>query len=197
MKKSESQKFESFKKRHNLTNSKIEQIISEYALTEDNYSGSFFCTKYNISKHVFYKLRDYAIIFMLVSRIICKKTRDKSIRNQISKNPTGKYNSAATYYRKLIIRRREYLDSFSNEEIVQIALMYANSGNTLQEIATAHGISTETARRLIAIALVNRLVDEETYRRIKIRSDRILINLRGPNILSAESLWHSYNIKDE
>ncbi len=195
-KKSEFQKFQEFKKRHKLTDETIKKIMSEYAITEDNFSCSFFCAKYNISPHVFYKLRDYTIIFILVSLTSCKKIRAKSIRNQIGNNPIGDYNSSSAYYQKLLAKRREYLDSFSNEEIVQIAILYSK-GDSLYEIANKHGISTEIARRLIAISLENRLIDEETYRIIKIRSDRILINLRGRNIYSAESLWNSYKVKSE
>lgn len=192
MKKSEFQKFEDFKKRHNLTNKEIVKIMSDYALTSDEFSCSFFCAKYTLSPYVFYKIRDYVIIFMLVSRNMCKHIRAKSIRNQIGNNPTGNYNSSSAHYKNLLAKRREYLDSFSNVEIVQIAIMYAND-YSLYEIAKKHEISTETVRNLIASSLVNRLVDEETYHKIKLRSDHFrFMHLRGNNIFSAESLWNSY-----
>ena len=192
MKKSEFQKFEDLKKRHNLTNTEIIKIMSDYALSSDDHSCGFFCQKYTISPHVFYKIRDYAIIFMLVSPATCKKIRSKAIRNQIGNNPVGNYNSSSSYYQKLIAKRHEYLDSFSNVEIVEIATQYAN-GYNIFEIAKKHKISIETVKKLIARSLVNRLVDEGTYRRIKTRSDQFrTMHLRGNNIFTAESLWNSY-----
>ena len=71
MKKSEYQKFQDFKKRHNLSDQQIVRIISDYANTADEYAASFFAAKYNISNHVFYKIRDYTIIFMLVDATVC------------------------------------------------------------------------------------------------------------------------------
>lgn len=191
MKKSEYQKFQDFKVRHNLTDAKISKIMNEYAITPDENSASFFTQKYNISEHVFYKIRDYAIIFMLVSPLTCKQIRDKSLRNQIGHNPSGNYNTALAHYYQLIDKRREYLDSFSNVTISEIALQYS-IGASLYEIANKYQVSTETVRKLIALALVNHLIDGETYRRISFRSNLIIVKLRGKNIFSAESLWNSY-----
>lgn len=192
MKKSEFQRFQDFKKRHKLTNATIIKIMSDYALTSDEYSCSFYCTKYNLTSHVFYKIRDYTIIFMLVSPATCKKIQSKSIRNQISNNPVGTYTSSSEYYKKLIQKRHEYLVSFSNIEITNIALMYSN-GKSIYEIARKSNISIETAKRLLALALANHLVDEKTYYKIRTRSDQFRNNhLRGNNIITAEFLWNLY-----
>ena len=191
MKKSEYQKFQDFKKRHNLTDTTMMQIMYDYATSSDEFARTFFTSRYNISEHVFYKIRDYTIIFMLVSPVICKRICNKSFRNQIGHNPSGNYNTSFVHYQNLIAKRREYLNSFSDAEIVHIAFDYSN-GNSLSEIAKIHNIaSIGIVRNLIAIALVNRLIAKETYLRIKLRSDLILVNSCGPNAISAESLWYS------
>lgn len=189
-KKSEYQKFQDFKARHNLTDGKIKQIMCDYALSDDQFARTFFTSKYNISEYVFYKMRDYTIIFMLVSPSTCKLIRSKAFRNQAGHTPSGNCNTSFAYYQKLISKRREYLESFSDSEISEIALEYS-TGNSLYEIASKHNVSSpEIVKKLISIALVKRLVDEETYREIKFRSD--LIFIQAPrDYISAESLWHS------
>lgn len=190
-KKSEYQKFQDFKTRHNLTDGKIKQIMCDYALSDDQFARTFFTSKYNISEHVFYKMRDYTIIFMLVSPSTCKLIRNKSLRNQIGHNPSGNYNTSFVYYQKLISKRREYLDSFSHSGIAEIALEYS-TGNSLYEIASKHNISSpEIVKKLIAIALAKRLVDDQTYKKIKFRSDLIFVKSKR-GYLSAESLWNSH-----
>lgn len=192
MKKNERQKFQDFKLRHSLTDTYIAKILREYATSEDEFSCSYFCEKYNLTPHVFYKMRDYAIIFMLVSPVTRKKIREKAICNQICKNPTGSYNSSYTYYNKLLITRKNYLKTFSITDFVQAATMYANNIR-ITEIAQKFDVSLEIARTLIALALINRLIDEKTYRLIKFRSDRIFLNMNGPHVYSAETLWHLKN----
>lgn len=195
MKKSESQKFEDFKKRYNLTDSHIIRIIMDYAHTVPEYSAGFFANKYNISTHVFYKLRDYSIIFMLVSGTVCCRIRDKAFLNQGLNNPSGSNNhfSSEQHYKKLIRKRKEYLSSFSNEQIIKIATSYAN-GEILNDIAKSHNISIYTTQKLLAIALINRLVSEDCYLNIKARSDYLVHHLfRNYSGYTAEELWNFYS----
>lgn len=192
MKKDEHQKFQDFKLRHNLTNEYIAKIMSEYASSEDKFSCSYFCDKYKLTPHVFYKMRDYTIIFMLVSPITRKNIHEKAVRNQIGQNPTGTYNSSYRYYNKLLITRNNYLKSFSFTDIIQATTMYANN-ISIKEIAQKHDVSLEIVRTLIALALINRLIDEKTYHLIKVRSDRIFLNMHGPHVYSAEKLWRLKN----
>lgn len=189
MKISEYQKFQNFKQRHDLNNQQIIKIITEYANTEDEYSASFFSAKYNISTHIFYRLKDFALIFMLVDSTVCKRVRNKSLRNQIAKKGSGNYTASTRHYQSLIEKRKEYLKSFSNEEIVQIASEYAY-GDALYDIAKRHDISPYTVRKLLAISLANRLVCDDLYQQIKLRSQIYTVQLHDFNGYTAENLWN-------
>lgn len=192
MKKSEYQKFQDFKKRHNLSDQQIVRIISDYANTADEYAASFFAAKYNISNHVFYKIRDYTIIFMLVDATVCLRIRNKLFRNQSGKNKSGNYTAANHHYQLLIKKRKEYLKSFSNEEIVLIAIEYAND-EALYDIAKKHNISTYAVRKLLAIALVNHLVCDTVYHSIRFRSKVYITHLKYYCGYTAEELWNNYS----
>lgn len=189
MKKSEYQKFQDFKKQHNLTDNQIIQIMNEYANTEDEYSASFYAAKYHTTPRIFYRMRDFTIIFMLVDATVCKRIRDKSFRNQGSKNASGNCSSANQHYKYLIQKRKEYLKNFSNEEIGLIAVEYAN-GDALYDIAKKHNISVYTVRKLLAIALVNHLVCEAVYTSIKFRSNLYIIHAPYFRGYTAEQLWN-------
>lgn len=189
MKISEYQKFQNFKQRHGINNQQIIKIMTEYANTVDEYSASFFSAKYNITTHVFYRMRDFAIIFMLVESTVCQRIRNKSFRNQLARNSTGNYTTSSRHYQSLIEKRKEYLKSFSNEEIVQIALEYAH-GDALYDIAKKHNISTHTVRKLLSISLANHLVCDSVYQQIKFRSQVYISQLHDFNGYTAENLWN-------
>lgn len=191
MKKSEYQKFQDFKVRNNVTDNQIVKIITDYANTEDEYSASFFSSKYNISVHVFYRMRDFTIIFMLVDATVCQRIRNKAFRNQSGRNKSGNYTSSNRHYQSLIEKRKEYLRSFSNEEIVLIAIEYAN-GYALYDIAEKHNISTYTVRKLLALSLANHLVCDEVYSKIRFRSNVFIASLKGYSGYTSEELWNSH-----
>lgn len=181
--------FKAFKTRHKLTNQQIANIMTEYANTVDEQAASFFASKYGFSEYVFYQIRDYTIVFMLVDAHLCIRIRDKAFRNQSSKNSSGNYSSSMQHYKDLIKLRRDYLKSFSTDEIVKIATDYANQ-ISLYDIAKKHKISSHTTRRLLAIALANHLVDYETYTQIRFRSRVYTDHLRNYNGYTAEDLWN-------
>lgn len=186
------ERFQSFKSRHDLTNQKIAQIMTEYANTEDEYSASFFSAKYKITLYEFYRLKDYTIIFMLVDAPICKRIRNKSFRNQSSKNASGNYSSSKHHYEKLIVLRKEYLKTFSDEEIILIATEYAD-GDALYDIAQKHAISTYTVRKLLTVCLLKHLVSDSIYQSIKLRSQLYITQLPYFNGYTAEDLWNNYS----
>ena len=192
MKKSELTRFKDFKRKYNLTEKLIVQIMTQYADTEDQYSASFFAAKYQITERVFYLMRDFTIIFMLVDAPICRRIRDKTFRNQSGKNQSGNFTAANRHYQLLIEKRKEYLKSFSDEEIELIAIEYAN-GDALYDIAKKHNISVYTVRKLLAIALVNKLVCEPIYHAIRFRSSVYIGNLGYYRGYTAEDLWHKYS----
>lgn len=193
MKKSEFQKFIDFKKRHNFTNQFIAQLMHEYATSDDEFSCSYFVNKYGISEHTFYKMRDYAVIFMLVSPNTCKEISKKCNRNQRSKNPYGNFTSSPKHYKDLLEKRKEYLSTFSYQEILEVAIEYAQ-WKPINDIALTHGVSKYIIQNLIAIALKNHIVNYQTYRAIKVRSDTIAKT--NPLVsCTAKSLWDSYKTK--
>lgn len=193
MKKSEFQKFQDFKRKYRFTDKCIASILTDYANTADEYSASFFAAKYNISKTMFYKMRDFTIIFMLVDVSVCRRIRNKSFRNQSGKNKSGNYTASNRHYKHLIEKRKEYLRSFSNDEIILVAIEYAN-GDALYDIAKKHQISTYTVRKLLAISLVNHLVCEEVYASIRSRSNHFIYHIqKGYCGYTAEQLWNNYS----
>lgn len=183
--------FKSFKSRHNLTDKKIVQIMTEYANTEDEYSSSFFAQKYDITVYEFYRLKDYTIILMLVEAPVCRRIREKSFRNQGSKNASGNYSSSNHHYQNLLAKRKAYLKSFSDEEIGTVATQYAN-GDAIYDIAKKHDVSPYTVRKLIAIALVKHLITEDTYQLVKYRSQYYITHLSYFNGFTAEQMWNGY-----
>lgn len=184
--------FKAFKKRHKITEQQMINIMTEYANTVDEQGASFFASKYGFSEYIFYQIKDYTFVFMLVDASICVRIRDKSFRNQGAKNASGNCSSAVHHYNNLLALRKEYLKSFSNEDIVEIATEYANS-IALYDIAKKHKISTHTVRRLLALALANRLVDYETYSKISFRSLVYCKQLRNFNGYTANDLWNYSN----
>lgn len=181
--------FKSFKARHKLSDNQISIIMTEYANTVDEQGASFFASKYGFTEHIFYQIKDYTFVFMLVDASTCIRIREKSYRNQKLKNPSGKCSSSVRHYQDLLAIRKEYLKSFSVEEIVKIATEYSDYV-ALYDIAKAHKISPHTVRRLLAIALANHLVDYDTYCRIKSRSILYCYQLGNFQGYTAENLWN-------
>lgn len=181
--------FKSFKSRHKLTDKQIEKIMTEYANTVDEQSASFFANKYGISEYEFYRIKDYTIVFMLVDATVCSRIRDKTFRNQSSKTSSGNFTTSYNHYRDLLALRKEYLKTFSNEEIIKIAKEYANS-SALYDIAKEHKISIYTVQKLLAISLANHLVTNEIYQLMKFRSMAYCNQLRDFNGYTAENLWN-------
>lgn len=182
--------FKSFKARHKLTNQQITNIMTEYANTVDEQGASFFASKYGFSEYVFYQIKDYTIVFMLVDASICVRIRDKSFRNQSKKNPSGNYTPAVHHYKDLLVLRKEYLKTFSNEDIVKIATEYANN-IALYDIAKKHKISTHTVQRLLAIALTAHLVSEPVYKQIRFRSQVHIDSLHNFRGYTVDDLWNN------
>lgn len=189
MKKSELQKFQDFKLKHNLTDAQIIKIMLEYASTMDEYSASFFASKYHISEYVFYKIRDFTIIFMLVTPFNCKNIRNKAFRNQGSKNSTNNYTSSRNHYKQLLLRRKEYLKSFTDEQISLIAIEYSN-GITIYDISKKYNISIYTTQKLLAIALAKHLVCDKVYSNILYRSTNRISMLPYYQGYTVEDLWN-------
>lgn len=182
--------FKSFKNRHKLTNIQIAVIMTEYANAVDERGASFFADKYGLTEYEFYRIKDYTIVFMLVDSSTCLRIREKSYRNQSSKNPSGNFTSSSNHYKKLIALRREYLKTFSKNEIIRIAEEYAKNV-PLYDISKKHQISVHTVQRLLAIALANHFVNPDVYQQINCRSTLYIHTLRNYKGYTVDNLWYN------
>ena len=146
--KTEIQRFNDFKKRHNLSYRDIAEIATEYAETADDRARTYFSEKYYFSESVFYKIRDFAIICHLVDDKTCNKIRDKASRNNASHNEENSAISSYKHFDDLLLRRKDFLSSFSNEEITVIAYKYIE-GIDLRIISDIFEICEESVKKLI------------------------------------------------
>ena len=140
-KKSIVKQFEDFKLKHSLTNRDITKIAREYANSDYDLARSFYMEKYRISQSVFYKIRDYAVIFCLIDEESCKRLKNKTLWNYERNNPNGTITGPENHLSELYEKRKEFLDSFSENDIKDIAYKYAE------------GVSTENIAFLLAVKL--------------------------------------------
>jgi len=162
MKKSIYEKFLDFKTRHGLSNEKIAQIATEYANSNLELACSYFSDKYDISEHTFYKVRDYAIIFCLVDKETYKQIKQKSSTNQKNNINNTKKNAASSiaYFDELLVKQQEFLDGFSNNEILDIAHKYVE-GISKKNIAIAYDTGEYAIQLLLKKGVVKLILDSK------------------------------------
>ena len=169
--------FLDFKKRHSLTNQDISEMIIEYANSDYELASSYFSEKYNISKNVFYKARDYAVIFCLIDEELCKRIKRKTIENYKKNNPKGSTNGPVNHFADLCVKRQEFLNTFSDNEIKDIANKYAE-GISTKNIANLYDVGEYGVKMLLKKGIVLLIVDDITTgiisKRLGNRFDNIL-----------------------
>ena len=177
------EKFHNFLVRNNLTIQIIQKMIIEYAESPNDLARSYFMNKYNISEHVFYSCRDYAVICCLVDNKICKKIRKKTCENYSSHNEKNISTSSVVHFRELMDKREKYIFSFTEFEIFDIAKKYLG-GMTSEQI----GLAYETGKYGINVALyrgiAELILDRETVENIKTiipSSIGLIISVREEN----------------
>lgn len=168
--------FIDFKKRHSLLNQEIKQIMVEYANSDFEHASSFFCNKYDISKSIFYKLRDYAVIFCIIDEETCKQVKRKTIENYKRNNPNGSTKGPVDHFSELCVKRQQFLNTFTDNEIKDIAYKYAEGVST-KNIAFAYDIGEYGVKMLLKKGIVLLIVDEETTKAISIRLGSRLDNI--------------------
>lgn len=176
MKKSLVEKFSDFKKRHCLSNSDIEKMIVEYANTEFDLASSYFSEKYNITPNVFYKARDYAVICCLVDEDICKKIKRKTIENYKKNNPKQTTNGPVVHFSDLRVKRQEFLNTFSDNDIRDIAYKY-EEGISLKNIGITYDIGEYGIKLLLRKGIVMLIVDKKTTEAISIKLGNKMDNI--------------------
>lgn len=168
MKKNIIKKFADFKRRNSLSNDIIKQMITEYANSELDLARTYFSNKYNISKSIFYKARDYAVICCLVDEDTCKRIKKKTVENYKRHNPKNTSNGALAHFSDLRVKRQEFLNTFSDNEIRDIAFKYAE-GISVKNIAFGYDIGEFGIKLLLKKGIVLLVVDKETTDSIKNR----------------------------
>ena len=166
MKKSIYEKFLDFKERHGLSNEVIAQIATDYANSDVSFARSYFSSKYNISEHTFYKVRDYAIIFCLVNNETYKRMREKSSTNYQSNNNKNSAIGTIVHFDELLAKREEFLNGFSEQEILDIANKYVE-GVSAKNIAIAYGTGEYAVKRLLSKGIVELIYDSTIVNQIK------------------------------
>lgn len=168
MKKSLVEKFVDFKRRHCLSNSDIEKMMIEYARSELEYASSHFSAKYNISKSVFYKARDYAVICCLIDEDTCKALKRKTIKNYQRNNPMQTTNGPVDHFSELRVQRQEFINSFSDNDIRDIGFKYAE-GVSLKNIAIAYDTGEYGIKLLLRKGIIMLIVDGKTTKAIELK----------------------------
>lgn len=168
MKKSIIKKFADFKKRHLLSNEIIRKMITEYANSEYDLAQTHFSKKYDISKSTFYKARDFAIICCLVDKTTCKKIKKKTLANYKANNPKNTSNRSNSNFTCLYDERENFLKTFSDDEIRDIAFKYAE-GLSIKNIASAYDIGEFGIKLLLRKGIVSLIVDGDITKSIKYR----------------------------
>lgn len=161
MSKSIAKQFVDFKKRHSLSNQDITKMITEYADSDLDFAKSYFSEKYNISKSVFYKARDYAVIFCLIDEETCKKLKRKTVANYKRNNPKQTTKGPVLHFADLCVKRQQFLNTFSDNEIKDIAYKY-EEGISTRNIAFLYDIGEYGVKMLLKKGIVLLIVDDIT-----------------------------------
>ena len=154
-------KFANFKERNSLSNSVIVKMVTEYANSEPDLACTYLSEKYKISKSTFYKARDYAIICCLVDNHICKRVKNKSVNNYKRNNPKKSGRKSLTHFEELYTKRQDFLNSFSDNEIKDIAYKYAE-GVSPAIIAIGYDTGEFAIKWLLKKGIALLIVDAET-----------------------------------
>lgn len=167
MAKSIYQKFLDFKVRHNLDNETIAKIAIEYANSNLELARTHFTDKYNITQHIFYKIRDYAVIFCLIDDSICKKLLAKASENYSKNNEKNSSVAPIAHFDDLLIERQKFLNGFSPNEIRDIGNKYVE-GMSVENIAKAYDTGPFAIQRLLKKGIIMLIFDSDTVNQISV-----------------------------
>lgn len=169
--KSELERYNDFKKRHGLAYEDIVKIVTEYANTGEDCARTFFCEKYNITPAVFYKCRDFAVTCHLVDRETCKRLKRKAALNCASHNDKNSSIGSELHFNELLQKRKEFLSSFSNEEIIDIANKYVDGVN-LSVISNTYEMCATSIKLLLKKGIAEVIIPSDLVDQIKKKVNR-------------------------
>lgn len=152
--------FERFLSKHHLTVTFIKKIITEYATSDLEVARSYFVDTYNISEHVFYKCRDFAVICGIVNNHICELLKQKTSENYGSHNESNSQQASITHFHDLMRKRADFIFEFSNDEIRQIGESYTK-GDSTSQIALRYNTGTYCIKRLLNHGITNLIFSRE------------------------------------
>lgn len=170
------QKKRSFSKLKNSMNlmefeSFCRRIASQYAKSNEQYSGSYFMKTENITRECFYKILDEAVIRNLVSEEMVDKMEIKSITNQ-KNHAVNAGESSKKHYAMLRKKRNEYIIClYSDIEIRLLAEDFAEAtGETKEDFAKRYKVSIPVLDILLKKAFTENIADDITCKKIEKRS---------------------------
>lgn len=133
-KKSVVQRFVDFKMRNNLTSQKIVRMVNYYAHSPNDVAVSYICDHFQITKYVFYKSRDFAIMLGLIDKDVCQLIQAKAMHNYKEKNPYKTTTAVCNHFKKLYTERQLFLNSFTKDDILKMG-QYLMENTSLEIIA--------------------------------------------------------------
>ena len=176
MKKPVWNQFLDFRCRHNLSVADIKELAEEYANSGPDKSRSYFVKKYQISEHVFYRARDFAVICMLVDKKTEERIFAKAAFNCKQNNSKKSSVGSHLHAEKLYSQKEEFFNSFTESEIRDILFKYAE-GLELSKIAAAYDTGVRCIKMLLKKGIILGYYEEPTYSAIALR-----LKLKGRSI---------------
>lgn len=162
------------------------RISESYANSEAKFARTYYTEHENISTSCFYKLLERAVVLNLVSEKIVDKMEKKAELNQLS-HAKGAGMTTREKYAMLRKDRNEFIIfSYSDEEIKKLGIDFANNPQTTKaEFAKKYDISIKVLDTLLNKAIVESIVDDETFAKIEERSLSIDSSLRAKEFFKA------------
>lgn len=153
------------KRLKDFSRQQISSIAIEYASTPLMQSHLYYEKKYGISKATFYNILEKAIIESIVNEEIAKNIAKKAEKNSYKK--AGKFAAARTkhHQEKLLLQRKEF--KFSRKNAKKIAISYSKTRINKEEFCKANLIPTKLFDDALFEAIVQNLIDDKCYERIK------------------------------
>lgn len=147
------------------------RIAESYAKSETRFACSYYTQHENISASCFYKVLERAVVMNLVSEKTVDKMEKKSELNQCS-HATGAGMTTREKYAALRKKRNEFIIfSFSEEEIKQLAIDFANHPEiSKKEFAQKYDVSNTVIDVVLKKSITEKIVDDEIFAKIEERS---------------------------
>ena len=166
------------------------KIATEYATSEGAFSRSYFVKEYEISASCFYKILSTAVVNSLVTLELVFKMEEKACKNQKAHAEEAGHSSRI-HYAKLRQKRKEHTEkmiaNYSDEEIKVIAKKFGSSPEiSKQKLAKELKIPVAVFDRLLEKAIIQSIIDDNIFEKIKIRSMK---NLDGEKKRKAQKYF--------